>query len=94
MLKITTHENAKTVCLRLEGTLKGAWVPEMEECWRRAALDRNKALIVDLSEVEFVDTAGRYLLELMHARGASFVTVTPLMSQLVADIAAHSGLPH
>jgi hypothetical protein len=32
--------------------------------------------------------AGRYLLALMHARGADFVAVTPLMTQLVTDIAA------
>jgi len=94
MLRITTQEDAETVCLRLEGTLKGAWVPETEQCWRRATSDRSKVLIVDLSEVEFVDTAGRYLLELMHARGASFVAVTPLMSQLVADISAESDLLH
>jgi len=94
MLRITTHEDAKNVCLKVEGMLKGAWVPEMEQCWRRVSSDRNKALIIDLSEVEFVDTAGRYLLALMHARGASFVAVTPLMTHLVTEIAAESDLPH
>ena len=93
MLRITTHENAKTVRLRLEGMLKGAWVPEMEQCWRRASSDRNKALVIDLTDVEFVDTAGRYLLELMHAHGASFVAVTPMMTQLVEEIVDGTGLP-
>ncbi len=88
MLKITSHENAGTVCLKLEGRLKGAWVPEMERSWRKAHSDRNKALIVDLTDVEFVDTAGKYLLALMHAHGASFVAVTPLMNELVAEISA------
>ena len=94
MLRITSHENAETVCLKLEGILKGAWVPEMERCWRTVYSDRNKALIVDLTDVEFVDTAGRYLLALMHAHGASFVAVTPLMSELVAEISAGTDLPH
>ena len=94
MLRITSHENAKTVCLKLEGTLKGAWVPETEQCWRKAFSDRNKALIVDLTDVEFVDTAGRYLLALMHAHGASFVAATPLMSELVAEISAGTDQPH
>jgi anti-anti-sigma regulatory factor len=94
MLRITSHENSGTVCLKLEGSLKGAWVPEMEQCWRIAASDRNKALIVDLTDVEFVDTAGKYLLALIHAHGASFVAVTPLMSELVAEISAGSDLPH
>lgn len=94
MLRITTHEDAGTIRLELEGVLKGAWVPELERCWRRAASDRTKTLVIDLSEVEFVDTAGRYLLALMHAGGAGFVAATPLMNQLVAEIAAHSALPH
>ena len=86
MLKITSHEDAGTVCLKLEGMLKGAWVPEMERSWRDAHSDRNKALIVDLTDVEFVDSAGKYLLALMHAHGASFVAATPLMTDLVAEI--------
>ena len=94
MLRITSHENAGTICLKLEGMLKGAWVPEMEQCWRKAASDRNKALIVDLTDVEFVDTAGRYLLALMHAHGASFVAATPLMTALVAEISAGTDLLH
>lgn len=94
MLRITSHEKNGNICLKLEGTLKGAWVPEMERCWRKAASDRNKALIVDLTDVEFVDTAGKYLLALIHAHGASFVAVTPMMSELVAEISAGSDLPH
>ena len=94
MLRITSHENAESVCLKVEGILKGAWVPEMERSWRKAHSDRNKALIVDLTDVEFVDTAGRYLLALMHAHGASFVAVTPLMTELVAEISAGTDLPH
>ena len=79
--------------MRLEGSLKGVWVPEMEQCWRKAASHRNKALIVDLTDVEFVDAAGKYLLALIHAHGASFVAVTPLMSELIAEISAGSDLP-
>ncbi len=94
MLRITSHENAETVCLKLEGRLKGAWVPEMEKSWRKASADRTKALIVDLTDVEFVDTAGKYLLALMHARGARFLAATPLMTELVAEISAESDLPH
>ena len=88
MLRITSQENAGTVCLKLEGMLKGAWVPEMERSWRNVYSDRNKALIVDLTDVEFVDTAGKYLLALIQAHGASFVAVTPLMNELVAEISA------
>jgi hypothetical protein len=94
MLRITSNENGGTVRLKLEGTLKGTWVPEMERCWRSTTSEGNKALIVDLTDVEFVDTAGRYLLALMHAHGASFVAATPLMSELVAEISAQPDHPH
>jgi len=78
------------VRLKLEGMLKGAWVPEMEQCWRSVSSDRSKLLVVDLTNVQYVDTAGRYLLALIHAHGGSFVTDTPLMTQLVAEIAQQS----
>jgi anti-anti-sigma regulatory factor len=94
MLRITSHENGGTVCLKLEGMLKGAWVPEMERSWRNVNSDRNRALIVDLTDVEFVDTAGKYLLALMHAHGARFIAATPLMTELVAEISAGADLPH
>jgi anti-anti-sigma regulatory factor len=93
MLRITSHENAEAVRLKLEGMLKGAWVPEMEQCWHKV-VRRNKALVVDLTDVEFVDMAGRYLLKWMHAQGASFLAVTPLMSELVAEIVTEIDLPH
>ncbi|MBN1569776.1 MAG: hypothetical protein JXA73_18165 [Acidobacteria bacterium] len=94
MLRITSHEDGGTVRLKLEGMLKGPWVPEMEQTWRKVYSDRNKALIVDLTDVDFVDTAGKYLLALMHAHGAGFVAVTPLMNELVAEISAGTDLPH
>jgi len=86
MLRITSHESADTVCLKLEGMVKGAWVPEMERCWRQAYSTRNKAPIVDLSDVVFVDAAGKYLFALMHAHGTKFIAGTPMMIDLVNEI--------
>jgi anti-anti-sigma regulatory factor len=92
MLRITSHENSDAIRVKLEGMLKGAWVPEMEQYWHKVAR-RNKALVVDLTDVQFVDMAGRYLLKYMHAKGASFLAVTPLMSELVAEIITEIDLP-
>ncbi len=94
MLRITSRESADSVCMKLEGVVKGAWVAEMEKCWRQAAARPSKELDVDLTDVEFVDTAGKYLLALMHAHGARFVAVTPLMTELVAEISSGFDLPH
>ena len=80
MLRITSHEGAEAIHLKLEGTLKGAWVPEMERSWREARSNRDKALIVDLTDVEFVDAAGKYLLALMHAHGVRFVAVSRIVA--------------
>ncbi len=91
MLRITTYRDSGTTRLKLEGKLKGPWVPELESCWR--SLPDNSCLIVDLSDVEFVDNAGRYLLALMHDRGAGFITRTPMMEELVADLGSTLSRP-
>jgi anti-anti-sigma regulatory factor len=86
MFRVTTQEDNSLVRLKLEGKLKGPWVQEMEQCWRMASGARDKALVVDLTEVDHVDSAGKYLLALIHARGASFIAATPVMKELVYEI--------
>ncbi len=34
MLKITVQHSPSEVRLKLEGNLAGAWVTELEDCWR------------------------------------------------------------
>jgi hypothetical protein len=36
MLRITVQRSPTQVRLKLEGNLAGAWVTELEECWRSA----------------------------------------------------------
>jgi anti-anti-sigma regulatory factor len=85
MLKITIHEAAGPLRIELEGRLAGAWVCELEHCWRAAqARHPNRTLVVDLTGVTFIDHAGRYLLQLMHRYGVSLVG-SGLMLQDVLD---------
>jgi len=90
MLRITVRPGADEVRLVLEGDLTGAWVTELEDCWRsmRSSLD-GRAARVDLSAVDRVDQAGRYLLVLLRLDGArliaSGVALTDLVSSLSAD---------
>ena len=87
MLKITTRDAPDGFRLELEGKLAGAWVPELESCWRSAtALHGARGLRVDLTGVHCVDAAGRYLLALMHNAGARFVASGCAMSALVREI--------
>jgi len=87
MLRITEHDAADRLTLQLEGRLAGAWVAELEDCWRRstARLD-GRPLHVDLSGVVCVDAAGKYLLALMHKAGASFIAPGCMMAALVQDV--------
>jgi anti-anti-sigma regulatory factor len=65
MLKISVknEEPQKQVLLEVEGRLAGPWVSELERCWEGA---RQKVppetIVVRLSNVSFIDDAGRELL--------------------------------
>ena len=85
MLKITLHEAVGPLRIELEGRLAGAWVCELEHCWRTAqASHPNRTLAVDLTGVTFIDQAGRYFLQLMHRDGVSLMG-SGLMMQDILD---------
>ena len=87
MLRITLNNGSDRLDLKLEGKLAGAWVPELEKCWREATLNRRGCTLwVDLTGVDYVDTAGRYLLALMHQAGARFVASGCAILALVEEI--------
>ena len=70
MLRIMIDEAPTAVTLRLEGKLIGPWVEEVEQCWQKAFLNLgHRTMMVDLSAVSFVDSAGQSLLERMHLAG-------------------------
>jgi anti-anti-sigma regulatory factor len=85
VLKITIHDTDGHLRLELEGRLAGAWVCELEHCWYTAKASHPKrGCAVDLTGVTFIDQAGRYLLQLMHRDGVSFIA-SGLMRQDVLD---------
>ena len=87
MLKITVQHSPREVRLKLEGNLAGAWVTELEDCWRSAHSSlAGRSLCVDLVAVEQVDRAGRYLLALMRRNGAQLVASGAVMTELVRTI--------
>jgi ABC-type transporter Mla MlaB component len=89
MLRISIDESEESVVLRLEGHLIAPWVAEVEQCWRRAFSDlRGRYAEVDLSAVNFVDTAGESLLARMYEAGfrvAGASTVSLLNALQAAD---------
>lgn len=91
MLRVTIRNSPDEWRLHLEGRLTGPWVMELESCWKAiqsAAV--GQPLIVDLRDVDFVDSAGEQLLYAMHRQGARLVAASPMMAHLVGEIA---GLP-
>ena len=74
MLKITVEQEPDSITLKLEGSLSGAWVSELEDAWRSAVFDgTGRAVCVDLAAVLGMDAAGRYLLLLIHERGGRMI---------------------
>jgi ABC-type transporter Mla MlaB component len=87
MLRITVQDTPKQVTLKLEGSLTGSWVMELEDCWRAASSNlTSRVLCLDLNAVDNVDNAGRYLLALLHERGVRLMASGLVMTELVASI--------
>ena len=86
MLKLTVHdESGAPVRIRLEGKITAAWTSELEECWR-SWLPR--PVVIDLSEVDYADAAGRYLLAWMKASGVEFGSCSLPMRELLEGVGA------
>jgi hypothetical protein len=87
MLRITVQDTPEQVTLKLEGSLIGSWVMELEDSWRTSGSTAgSRPLSVDLTSVDNVDNAGRYLLALLHDRGVELVASGLVMTDLVASI--------
>jgi ABC-type transporter Mla MlaB component len=92
MLKITLHDSAEELRLKLEGKLAGLWVGELQQCWRTAAsTTQGRNTIADLRDVDFVDPEGQSLLAEMYRQGVRLVAVTPLIQALVQEISGQPG---
>jgi hypothetical protein len=88
MLRITVEPKPDLVRLRLEGDLAGTWVSELEDSWRAAySIRGDRPLHLDLTEVEHVDRAGKYLLALLRCRGVHLIACGTMMTELVRTIA-------
>ena len=84
MLRITVQPEPDRIRLKLEGNLAGMWVSEVEDSWRAThAIRGDRPLYLDLTGVEHVDRAGRYLLGLLHCSGARLIASGVLMTELV-----------
>jgi hypothetical protein len=87
VLKITTEAKPEATRIKLEGKLAGPWVGELERAWRSAAEGRPAAeIILDLSDVTFIDAEGRKLMAWICRQGARFHTSGCMTRWIVEQI--------
>jgi anti-anti-sigma regulatory factor len=87
MLKISIYRDKTATALASEGKLAGPWVGELERCWLTVmAAESPPSIVVDLTEVSFIDAAGKELLSQMYRRGAKLVAVDCLTKSVVEEI--------
>ena len=85
MLKVThMAEDDKTVTLNLEGRIVGPWVDELKrEC--EICLAKRSKLILDLSNVSFVDNQGTKTLKDMIGDRVQLIGCSLFLSELLKE---------
>jgi hypothetical protein len=82
MLRITTKTEALKTTFELEGKLAGAWVGELERCWREIGSDHT--VKVSLEAVTFIDGEGKKLLARLHESGVE-LNASGCMNKCIVD---------
>ena len=93
MLKITTETTPNATSIKLEGTIRGPWVEELNKACAESMKELGKRnFVVEMAGVGFADAAGRELLIHIRNAGAQLKGATPFLRQLLeVDHAKSSG---
>ncbi|WP_263358594.1 hypothetical protein [Acidicapsa ligni] len=87
MLRINVDSEIDQVSIKLEGSITGIWVDELESAWRSANAQRDsRPLRLDLRDIDHIDKAGSYLLALFHCFGTELIASGVLMIDIVQSI--------
>lgn len=86
MLKITVYPKGKITTLVLEGCLCGPWVEELDRCSREIRKDQEHALMVDLTDVSFIDPDGEALLTSLWRNGVRLHSTGCLTKSMIEEI--------
>ena len=85
VIRITAQQEPSMTRLFLEGKLAGRCVDELDKCWQ-ACPSEEVALLVDLTNVSFVDDQGKELLARMHKRGIKLFSTSLMTKCLIEEI--------
>jgi hypothetical protein len=93
MLKINFSETRAEERWILHGRLTDPWVREFRACWRKNhRRDVERACIVDLNEVTFIDKCGERLLGMLARRGAQFTATGIYTKHILEQLTARLGI--
>lgn len=91
MLRVTVQYADTHLTLKLEGSLKGPWVDELERCWLALANTApHKPMRVDLNDVGFIAPEGRDLITRMADAGVELIASGPMVRAMVDEIRIHT----
>jgi hypothetical protein len=87
-LRVTVHENDKTIEITLEGRVTGPWVAELGRVWVETAPQLGeRPLSIDLRNVIYADAAGTQLLrEIYSQTHARLIASSPWAQYLAQEI--------
>ena len=87
MLRISImNESDKTIQLRVEGRLVGAWVGELQ-LQTQAAFSQAKTLTLDLEKLLFVDSHGAALLRELARQNVAQLNCSPFIDEQLKETA-------
>jgi len=85
VIRITAQQESTATRLFLEGKLSGPCVDELDKCWQTCP-NGEVSLVVDLTNVSFVDERGKELLTRMHNKGIKLFSKSVMTKCLVEEI--------
>jgi anti-anti-sigma factor len=94
MLRITTEtasEGKATVILKLDGNISGPWVNELRRACGDARGARPIRLVLDLAEVQFIDSAGIELFRDLASQGVRFSHPSAFVAQQLKEVSNGRG---
>jgi ABC-type transporter Mla MlaB component len=86
VLRITIQNTSTVILLKLEGSVKGPWVEELQKAWLTSAImSDGQPASVDLAGVSFVDSRGRELLLRMQKEGVVLKGASGFLREMLED---------
>lgn len=93
MIRITAQHESSATRLFLEGKLAGPCVDELDKCWHEKSCGE-PVVLVDLTNISFVDDHGKELLARMHKKGIKLFSASLMTKCLIAEIQKDRGHHH